>query len=248
MNLVESIARAKRNNDVPVIAEIKHTIPKLSDGCDKKRDAAALTKSYWEGGAVGISLVAEKKYFGGQPEIDIPVVLNSTDLPLLIKDFIKEESQVDYYAELASRVDPSFIDRVTLLLISHIVGDRLPRLLKHIHQKGMLALVETRSIEDLGRIEGFCAPPKLIGINNKSIDDLETGEDVLRVSKQMIEQYRGIVGETIIISESAHQNASDVRRSITAGADAVLVGTAFLTSSDPAATVVDFVKAKEVIR
>lgn len=248
MTLVESIIQARQKGVVPVIAEIKRVIPKLAAergrGRDE-RDAAYLARCYQEGGAAGISLVTEKKHFGGQPEEDVPAVLRATFLPLLIKDFILDRARVDFYADLVASVDPGFIRRVTLLLIAHKLGNNLPFLFQYIRERGMLALVETREPADLDHLRGVSPPPQLIGINNKNIDELEMGDDLVQVTPEMIACYRQVVGKAIIISESAHRQAADVRRSFAAGADAILAGTAFLVSDYPAVTVANFVRAGE---
>lgn len=246
MNLPEAIRLAKQRGVAPVIAEIKRRIPKLAAEAGRgrdDRDAAYLARCYEQGGAAGISLVTERQFFGGRPEEDVPAVLRATPLPLLVKDFIRDYADVDYYARLVASVDRAFLRRVTLLLIAHLVGERLPDLVEYVHNCGMLALVETRGPEDLDLISR--ARPRLVGINNKNIEELEMGEDVVRVSAEMLARYRQVLGETPIISESAHRTPDDVRRSLAAGADAVLVGTAFLVVENPAAVVASFVQAGE---
>ncbi len=248
MNLAESILLAKGRREAPIIAEIKRTIPKLADeeGRPKdERDAAGLARMYQEGGAIGISLVTEAKYFGGQPEEDIPAVLQSTSLPLLVKDFILNEEKVDFYIGLVSRSGKDYLDRVTLLFTAHWLGDRLPAMLSYVHNKGILALVETRQREDLDYLGSFSYLPKLVGINNKNIDELEKGEDRVRLTPELVSQYRKLLSDCLLISQSAHQRPEDVRCSIDAGADAVLAGTAFMVSKEPTKTVASFVHALE---
>lgn len=248
MNLAESILKAKGRREVPIIAEIKRVIPKLAEGEGRPKDernAGRLARLYQKGGAISISLVTEAKYFGGQPEEDIPAVLQSTSLPLLIKDFILGEQKVDFYIELVSRSGKDYLDRVTLLLTAHWLGDRLPAMLTYVHSKGMLALVETRKPKDLGYLSSFSQSPKLVGINNKNIDELEKGEDQVRLTPELVSRYRALLSDCLLISQSAHQRAEDVRCSIEAGADAILVGTAFIVSKKPIKTVASFVHALE---
>lgn len=249
MNLSKSIRCCQQRGDAPIIAEIKRIIPRLADkrGFDD-RDAAYLAGCYERGGAIGISLVTEVEYFGGQPEKDIPAVLQATRLPLLIKDFIQNKDRIDYYADLIAAVDPLCLKRVTLLLITHMVKDCLSYLISCIHKHGMLALVETRGPEDLPVLRSLINPPQLVGINNKKIDELENGEDILRITSKMVTAYRNVLGKALLISESAHQKPADVQQSLAVGADAVLAGTAFMQSSNPAATVASFVQAKREIR
>lgn len=121
------------------------------------------------------------------------------------------------------------------------MGPRLPALLDYVHRQGMLALVETRRVEDLRYLDS--ARPRLVGINNKDIDELEKGEDVVRLDAPMVRCYREAIGDAILISQSAHHSPQDVRSSIGAGADAVLVGSALMTSPHPTQTVASFVNA-----
>jgi len=246
VNLVDSILKAKARGEVAVIAEIKRIIPKLAEeeGRPKdKRDAGELGKMYEKGGAIAISIVTEARYFGGQPEDDVPAVLQSSSLPLLIKDFIHDEKQVNFYVELISRGGEDYLARVTLLLTAHWLGDRLPALLDYVHAKGMLALVETRTPEDLRYLDGFNQPLRLVGINNKDIDNLEKGEDRIKLTPELVSQYRRLVGKCLLVSQSAHRCPEDVRHSIQCGADAVLAGTAFMLSKEPLKTVASFVHA-----
>lgn len=244
MNFPESIAAARDANRVPVIAEIKRRIPKLADGLDAdQRDAGTLARIYEAAGAAAISIVAETRYFGGCPEKDIPAILEATSLPLLIKDFIVDRDTVEYYARLLRSVQPACINRVALLVITHQAGDRSPDLINHIRSLGMLALAETRHIEDLQYLSGTTPFPALVGINNKVIDQLETDDQEVELTPELITAYRRQTGTALIISESAHQGVADVKKSMQAGADAVLVGTAFMRAVDPGATVARFVSA-----
>ena len=248
MNLAESILKAKGGGEVPIIAEIKRVIPKLAEEEERpkdKRDAAWLSHMYQKGGAAGISLVTEAKYFGGQPEEDIPAVLRSTSLPLLIKDFILDEERIDFYVELIRRAGKEQLGRVTLLLTAHWLDSRLPAMLSYIHSKGMLALVETRKPDDLSYLGNYPRSPRLVGINNKDIDELEKGEDRVRLTPELVSRYRERLSDCLLISQSAHRRSMDIRRSIKAGADAILVGTAFMVSKKPTKTVASFVHALE---
>lgn len=248
MNLIESIQNAKRQETLPIIAEVKRLIPKLAAEQGQladTRDAGQLARLYEGGGAAAISLVAERPNFGGRPELDVPAVLQATSLPLLIKDFILDEWAVDYYADLVRRSADGNLARVALLLIAHKLEDRLPALLDCVRGTGFLALVETRHPADLDYLSGSVQPPRLIGLNNKNIDDLEKGPDLIRLTPPLIAEYRRRANQSLLISESAHSRPADAARSIAMGADAVLVGTAFMLAADPAEAVRQFVHVRE---
>jgi len=246
IDLAQAIRQKKQDGVVPILAEVKRLIPKLAAergaGRDE-RDAGTLARAYHEGGAAGISLVTERRHFGGQPEADLPAVLRAVELPILVKDFITTKESIDFYARLAGQAGEEAVSRICLLLTAHLVQDELPSLLRYVHQRGMLALVETRRVEDLYHLAS--ETPQLVGINNKDIDELEKGADLIGVNGAVISEYHRLLGDCLIISQSAHHSPEDVRTSIGAGADAVLVGTAFMTSAEPARTVRGFVHALE---
>lgn len=246
MNLAQSLNKAKTAGIVPVIAEIKRLIPKLAEETHRlrdERDAGFLAKNYETGGAAGISLVTERRFFGGDPQKDIPAVLKATTLPLLIKDFIIDETGVDYYARLVDSTDKSQRPRITMLLIAHQLKDRLPAMLEHMQNCGMEALVETRGTRDLPYLQQLAGKINMVGINNKDIDDLERGKDTMRLTSETAAACRQVSGNALIVSQSAHRSPKDVLFSLANGADAVLVGTAFMLSSEPAETVASFVMA-----
>ncbi|MHB1006579.1 MAG: beta/alpha barrel domain-containing protein [Chloroflexota bacterium] len=250
MDLIEAIRQSRRQGKAPVVAEIKRRIPRLATGGGEsdRRDAAELARLYESGGACGLSLVTEKAHFGGRPEEDVPAVLRASQLPLLIKDFITDEPRIDYYLDLIARSGTARPQRVALLLIAHRLGAELPRLLAYVRASGCLALVETRGPRDLAFAAGKADPPRLVGLNNKDIDDLERGPDEIRLTAEVAGEYRRRLSRAVLVSQSAHHSPMDVRRSVAAGADAVLVGTAFMLAPEPAATVAAFVGCLEQSR
>lgn len=248
LNLEAAIRQAQVSEQVPIIAEIKRVIPKLGSlsGPDL-REASLLAHLYDEGGAIGVSLVTEVQHFGGKPGQDLPAVLEAVSLPVLIKDFILDTDKIDYYANLIMSVNAADLNRVTLLVISHMTGEKTDELVKHIHGYEMTALLETRDIKDLECLGQKTADLRLVGINNKLIDYLETDDNRVGLTPEMIGDYRKKVGKAVIISESAHQTPADVRRSIDAGADAVLAGTTFMRADCPQTMVSQFVHCRGVI-
>jgi len=246
LNLAQSLIKAKAAGIVPVIAEIKRLIPKLADKdhyLPDSRDAGLLAKDYENGGAAGISLVTEKRFFGGNPEEDIPAVLRASTLPLLIKDFIFDETGIDYYAELLDRLGDSRKSRVTILLIAHLLKEKLPAVLEQVYSYGMEALVETRGTEDIPCLKEIAGKLTGVGFNNKDIDKLEKEEDIIRLTPKTAEAYRQVIGDALLVCQSAHRSPDDALFSLSCGADAVLVGTAFMLSRKPAEKVASFVRA-----
>ncbi len=78
-------------------------------------------------------------------------------------------------------------------------------------------------------------PARIIGINNRDLDTLKVD---LSVTEELAPIIRDKGPQCMIISESGIENAADVEKVITAGADVVLVGTAIMQ---------DISKVKELV-
>ena len=96
----------------------------------------------------------------------------------------------------------------------------------------MQALVETHTEEELER--AFALDPQLLGVNARNLKDLTV--DLDRAAALL----RRIPAGPLAIGESAVASRADVEAYAAAGADAVLVGEALVTSGDPADAVSSF--------
>ncbi len=209
---------------VPVIAEIKPKSP--SAGVLKlDLDIAALAKAYDDGGAAGVSVLTEAKYFGGSLQNLITAKENAR-LPVLRKDFIVDEYQV--YESAAYGAD-------SLLLIVSCLGDELPRFLALANDLGLEAVVECHSRSEVEK--AVEAGAKLIGINNRNLKTLEID---LNITKELAKY---VPDDRILISESGIRGPEDVRFLLDAGAKAVLVGTALMKASNPSQKLAELIQA-----
>jgi indole-3-glycerol phosphate synthase len=232
-SLSESLRCHIEAGRLPIVAELKRVIPGIEGRPRDRRSAAALSRLYERGGAAAVSIVTESSYFGGAPRVDIPDVLNAVDLPIIIKDFIRSFESIDMYAELAESCSPSYLRRCSVLLIAHHVGRQaLPGLIGRIRTHGMQPLVEFRGTDDLALL-GDVPDLEVIGFNNKDIDVMETDEGVITLDRAFVDALRTRMPRALIISASGHRHPSHVAVSISAGADAVLIGTALLQANDP---------------
>src|SRR5512140_1113395 len=85
-----------------IIAEIKHRSPSAGEirpGAASKIEAVA--SAYRRGGAAALSIVIEQDFFGGEPEW-LPRAKAAAGLPVLMKDFIVDERQVDFAASIGA--------------------------------------------------------------------------------------------------------------------------------------------------
>lgn len=206
-------AACLRGPATTLIAEVKRATP--SKGTLKADlNAGQLSAAYAAGGASAISVLTEPESFLGSLE-DLAAA-REAGLPVLRKDFIVDEFQV-----LESRAS----DADAVLLIARITGDRLPTLVALTESLGMDALVEIFDENDLKA--ALDAGANLIGINHR---DLETFEvDPGRTQRLA----PSIPAEATVVALSGVSSRSEVVALADAGAHAVLVGEALVTSDDP---------------
>ncbi|ELY42988.1 indole-3-glycerol phosphate synthase [Natronorubrum tibetense] len=224
-SLPDALARAEADGRVPVIAEVKPTSP-TADGT-RDDDPVELAEAMVAGGAAAISVLTEPTHFGGSPE-SLTRIRDAVDVPVLRKDFVLEEAQMDV------------VEADLLLLIVRFVDVResddsrasqnavrsdadLEGLIAAAHERGFQPLVE---VHDRAELEtALEAGAEIIGVNNRDLArlevDLETFESVSPHARQASD-------EVTLIAESGVSTPADVRRMREAGADALLIGSAIM--------------------
>jgi indole-3-glycerol phosphate synthase len=222
-NLIDAIKKCK---NVPVIAEVKPASPsqgniRLIDEPDK------IALELVAGGAVGVSVLTEPKYFHGSVE-NLIKIREAVESPILMKDFIIDERQIFHAAEIGADA---------VLLISSICH-RLEAFYDLTESLRMNALVEVHDEADIEKISSL--NPKLIGINNRDLTTLKTD---LKQTARLTPILREKFPTSLIVSESGIKSAEDVRYVVGLGADAVLVGTSVMQSSNVKAKVKELVEA-----
>ncbi len=217
--------RAIERPGVAVIAEVKRRSPSAGS-LAPDRDLAEIARAYEAGGARGLSVLTDARYFGGRDE-DLAECRAATSLPVLRKDFL-----IDPYQVVESRALGA--DAV-LLIVRALPDPLLADLAVAAREWALDALIEVHDESDLGRALALDAP--LVGINNR---DLATMAIDLAVTERLA--ARSPAGVTLV-SESGIETADDVRRFARCGVRAVLVGASLLRGSDPRAAVRALVEA-----
>lgn len=210
-----------------LIAEIKRRSPSrgllLADF-----DPLHLARLYRQNGAACISVLTDRRFFGGDLAHLTGIKSQEPQVPLLRKDFICDPYQV--YQARAAGAD-------ALLLI---VAALEPAQLRDLHalaaDLNMAALIEVHTAAEL-EVALTCWP-RLIGINNR---DLRTFRVDLATTEHLARQ---ISADVCVVAESGIHTAADLARLAAiprpggvAGVDAVLVGEALVTATDVAAKV-----------
>ena len=203
-SLPAAFEAAEREGRVPVVAEVKPTSP-TTEG-ERSEDPVDLARAMVDGGAVALSVLTEPDHFGGSPAA-LRRVRAAVDVPVLRKDFVVRESQLDVVAA------------DVVLLIARFVDD-LPELLDAARDRGFQALVEVHTPAELDR--AVEAGADIVGVNNRDLGRLEVDLGTFeRVAP-------GAPEDVTLIAESGVGDVDDVRRMRRVGADALLVGTAIM--------------------
>jgi indole-3-glycerol phosphate synthase len=208
-----------------LIAEIKFASP--SAGVIRPRgDPAGIAAAYAAAGARAVSLVTDQRFFEGRIG-DLRVVKEAVPLPVLRKDFIIDEIQVE--ESLRCGAD-------ALLLIARCLsGKKLRCLLGLCRGRGLAALTEVHTKPEL--FKALDSGADIIGINNR---DLRTFKVDLRTT---LDLAASVPKGTILVSESGIATPGDIRRLRAGGVQAVLVGTAIIGNPDPQAKTRELVAA-----
>ncbi|MCY4731720.1 indole-3-glycerol-phosphate synthase [Natronomonas gomsonensis] len=207
-SLPAAVDEAGSDGRTPIIAEVKPTSP-TTDG-EREDDPVELAEAMVDGGAAALSVLTEPEHFGGSPET-LRAVREAVDVPILRKDFIVREAQLDT------------VEADVVLLIVRFVDD-LEGLLAAARERGFQALVEVHTEAELE--EALDAGAELIGINNRDLGKLEVD---LGTFERVAEAIPADDRESVtLIAESGVATREDVTRMRKAGADALLVGSAIM--------------------
>jgi indole-3-glycerol phosphate synthase len=208
---------------VSIIAEVKRKSPSKGELADIP-DPALLATQYAAGGAAAISVLTERRRFGGSLA-DLDAVRSQVDIPVLRKDFIVEPYQL--WEARAHGAD------LALLMVVSLSDTRLAELLGLCSELGLTALVESHTAEEVARAVDSGA--ELLGINAR---DLTT----LKVDRSVFGELAPLIPEGAVrVAESGVAGPQDVAEYRGWGADVVLVGEALVRSGDPRTAVRDFI-------
>jgi indole-3-glycerol phosphate synthase len=213
-------AAALRGSPHPValIAEVKKASP--SEGLIRPDfEASEIARAYADATADCLSVLTDAQYFQGSAE-NLQLARQACTLPILRKDFI-----VDAYQIAESRTMGA--DAI-LLIVAALSRTQLTEYREEAESLNLDVLVEVHTLQEAeAALESGAT---LVGVNNR---DLSTFRTDLATSEEILPTLEGVIR----VSESALNSTLDVERVQTAGARAVLIGTAFCRAPDIATKV-----------
>ncbi len=212
-DFVKSIINPKIG-DISIIAEIKLTSPSEGKLGDRNK-LKERTIMYEKSSADAVSVVVDKKYFGGELDF-IKQVKNVVSLPILAKDFIIDPYQI--YELKTYGAD-------AILLIAKIVSaDKLVQFVRLAKELNMDSVVEVQTEQELEY--AFNTDTQIIAVNARNLDTFEVDiERACGLLKLIPHKY-------ITLGFSGVKNRKDVQKYKNAGVKGVLVGTSLMKSKD----------------
>ncbi len=209
-----------------LVAEIK---PGRPTGEPRQVDVARIAQAYAEGGACGISVLTDPDHFGGR--LENLALARKAHLPLLMKDFVVDEVQVDAAAAWGA----SAVLAIARLHTEGYTDTTLADLVDQAQELGIEVLAEVVTDEELDLALDTGAD--LLGINVRDLDTLALDPDRPR---RLLED-RQI--DPPVLHLSGIETAEDVAGALAAGADGVLVGTSLMSAQDPRQATRDLLEA-----
>lgn len=216
--------KAIEKSGLSLIAEVKQKSPSYQRPTGQRPtggkfredfDYLEIARIYQKTGAKAISVLTDKRFFGGELS-HLTEIKENISLPVLRKDFIVDEYQI---------CQSFFYKADAVLLIVCLLSEReLKEFLRLCRELGLDALVEVHNQEDIKK--ALDTPDKIIGINNRNLDSLEID---IKTTEKLIKL---IPDDKLIVSESGIRTKEDVKYLRDLGLDGVLIGEIFLKSKD----------------
>jgi indole-3-glycerol phosphate synthase len=206
-----------------IIAEFKRRSPSagiINSGARIEE----VTIGYSSLGASGLSILTEKKFFGGDLN-DLLVARKVNSIPILRKDFIIDEYQV-----IESKANGA--DAI-LLIASLLTRNQVLRMSSLARSIGLQVVLEVHNEDELGKLNEFI---DIAGINNRNLRTFKVDTEL---SLKLADK---IPAEFVKISESGISSSNTINILKQAGYDGFLIGERFMHSGDPVNSFSGFIK------
>lgn len=200
-----------------IIAEFKARSPSagiILPNPDGKVESFAL--AYRRGHAAAISVVTEQDNFGGDPDWLVRIKTMS-GLPVLMKDFVIDERQLDFAVSLGA-------DAI-LLIVRALPEADLARLRAGARDRGLAVVVEAHGAVEIRRAAALS--PDVLGVNARDLTSFHTDLAALAAMAQEIPPG------PVRLAESGIRTRADIEMLARAGFEAFLVGETLLRAEDP---------------
>ena len=219
-----SLRQALLDSETGIIAEFKRKSP--SKGWIKEEGRADIIPlSYQQNGAAALSILTDKKFFGGHDRFIMEARQSGVTLPILYKNFVIDEFQL-YEAALCGA-------SAVLLIAACLPKENLRTLMNKAHELGLEVLLEMHSEKELEYCE---LEPDVYGINNRNLGSFVTDvENSFRLAELLPK-------DAVKVSESGISKPETIRQLRQAGFRGFLIGETFMREANPGLALKDFIE------
>src|SRR6188768_741182 len=209
------LSRAHNAGRLSLITEIKRRSPSAGQ-LSTVLSIAERARAYERAGASMLSVLCDAHFFDGDYQ-HLVEARAATKLPLLCKEFVIDESQLD--AASAFGAD------AVLLIVRCLTPARTAELVAGARARQLVPFVEVMTDDEL-KVALDCGAD-LIGVNARDLDTLVM--DAERAARVLA----AIPDSIVRVRLSGLAKPEDVTRIRRSGADAALVGEALMRADDP---------------
>jgi indole-3-glycerol phosphate synthase len=214
----------------PLIIEIKFASPSKGEIVNNTNiNIIKLASTIATSGSIGLSVLTQPNLFNGSIEY-LAMVRKVVDIPLLMKDIIVSEVQID----AAKQIGSDCILLIKSIFDNNLAEGSLEKFIEHACKKGLQVITEVHSeneFEDVLKSKEQ-RQDNLIGINNRNLNNLKID---IHTTERLLRKYDK--GKNTVISESGISTQKEIQSLKKAGADAFLIGTSVMESNDIASKV-----------
>ncbi len=206
-----------------IIAEFKRKSP--SKGWIKEDGRAAdIPLAYQQNGAAAVSILTDKRFFGGCDDFIREARDTGVTIPILYKNFVIDEYQL-FQARLCGA-------SAVLLIAADLTKAECRQLIRTAHELQLEVILEMHSEEETDYAD---LEPDLCGINNRNLGSFVT--DV----QNSFRLARLLPADAVKVSESGISSPETVRDLRLAGYSGFLIGENFMRSDAPGKSLNEFI-------
>jgi len=223
-----------------LIAELKLRSPAVGQLKGPAEDVAARVAMYASAGAAAVSVLTEPTRFDGSLDHlrAAAQALSPLAVPAMRKDFL-----VDAYQVIEARLAGAGGVLAILRMLSEPELEALVQQARALELFVLLEAFDERDLERLQRLLGRLGGAGLLaGVNSRDLTTLQV------VPRRLEQLAPGLPSGIPRVAESGVASPADARRVAQAGYDLALVGSALMSSDDPAALASAMLSAARAVR
>ncbi len=210
-----SLCDALLKYELTIIAEIKIKSP--SEGIiNNSLNLIQIARDYESAGADALSILTDKKYFGGSIQV-LKNIRESVSIPVLRKDFIIDKKQI---IEASNAGADAF-----LLIADALPIDKIIELYNFGIKIGLDVLLEVHNIKYIKQIQNL--QPRIIGVNSRDLSKMTTSKE--HFNKAINFLPKGLIK----VAESGIKNTDDLKYILNLGYNSALIGTSLMKTNSP---------------